>query len=121
VLPWSDPPSPSRPGYAVSTRGGREQLNEFAPEQILAEEVGKLEQQSEPKGINVVRLRELFAPYLRTVAVAESTEDRAWVAAVLGTTEPFLAVTGQCGRYLGLVPRDWAVNDILTALTSSAE
>jgi hypothetical protein len=120
VLPWSDPPVPA-PGFAVSDRGGRQHLNEFAPEQILAEEVGKLEQPSEPKGINVVRLRELFAPYLRTVAVAESAENRVWVAAVLGTTEPFLAVTGQGGRYLGLVPRDLAVNDILTALTSPTE
>ena len=30
------------------------------------------------QGINMVRLRELFAPSLRTAAVAESATDRAW-------------------------------------------
>ncbi len=46
---------------------------------------------------------------LRTcaLAVAESADDRTWPAALLGTTEPALAVTGQGGA-IGRVPRDWA-------------
>jgi len=113
-LPW-DVHSSARSEFVFPY--GERFKSEFADERLLAEEVGHHEEPT-PKGITLVRLRELFAPCLRTSSIDESADDTSWVEAVFQTSEPFIAVTRQ-RRYVGLMPRERAINDILATLAGT--
>jgi hypothetical protein len=112
TLPWGADPVADGKAWAALPPGG--ERNPLAPEQIIADEVGQLEVPA-PSGITIVRLRELLAPCLRIRHVDEAADADAWSAAVLSSEEPFVAVTRD-GRYVGLVPRERAVNEILRAV-----
>jgi hypothetical protein len=111
AFPW--PRSDMSKQYIVfgGTPGGR---NALASEQLLADELGQLEVDV-PNGITVVRLTELLAPYLRTIALEESADEETWIATVLDTVDPYIAVT-RSEQYVGLLPRERALNDIMKGL-----
>jgi hypothetical protein len=108
-FPWPRPDTSKR---FIAFPGS--ERNTLAPEQLLADELGQLEVPT-PNGITLVRLSELFAPYLRTTALEESADDETWIDTVLGTVDPYVAVT-RSREYAGLLPRERANNDILRGL-----
>jgi hypothetical protein len=91
--------------------------NELALAEFLASSIS--EPSDKPDHISVVRLATLFTPFLRKASLDESERGDAWVSTVLGTTDPYLAITRQ-GRYVRLIPREAAVNDIISTLIGRA-
>lgn len=118
ALPQPQPPAgPSlaarHPNFAFSHLGER---NELAQEQFLAADLGE---KAEPPdhGIDVVRLRQLFAPVLRCEHLERDWPAERRIQAALATDAPYMAVT-EGGRYLGLLGRAAVQNCILQALVA---
>ncbi|GIH25045.1 hypothetical protein Aph01nite_33550 [Acrocarpospora phusangensis] len=113
VLPFQVSPAAAQGGM-VMFAGRDGSPNPLGPEQILAREVGALEQKGEHGVITVTRLEELFHQSLRTTAIdLDAPAD--WVPTVLSSVDSFVGLS-HSGRYAGLLPRDQAVNEILRAL-----
>jgi hypothetical protein len=116
-LPQPQPPvvslATSHPHFAFSYQGDR---NELAQEQFLAADLGEKAEPPE-QGIDVVRLRQLFAPVLRSDHLENDWSSERRIEAALATDAPYMAITDG-GRYLGLLARDAVQNSILQALVA---
>jgi hypothetical protein len=93
----------------------------LAAEQILALQLGSIEEHKAHGVITATRLAELFDPVLRTRSadLEQGVSDSTWARTILSTTDRFIALTRD-ERYAGLLPREAAVNDILRALVGTA-
>ena len=107
VAPW--------PAVPVVHSGPSKAL---VPESILMQELGGQEAEA-PAKITVRRLEDLFDPILRTSVVEDSASEDDKLAAVLSTTDPYLAVVDH-GRYVTMIPRDVALNAALRGLLAGA-
>lgn len=116
-LPQPEPPAVSlatrHPHFAFSYQGNR---NELAQEQFLAADLGEKAEPPE-HGIDVVRLRQLFAPVLQGEHLENDWPSERRIQAALATDTPYMAVTDG-GRYLGLLARAAVQNSILQALVA---
>jgi hypothetical protein len=90
--------------------------NEFAPERLLAAELGRsIEMLEKPAGISIVRLRDLFGAILHTDVVDESWDRDRQLDAALSGAAPYVAITHR-GRYSQLLARQVAFGEVLKAL-----
>jgi hypothetical protein len=116
-LPQPQPPAVSlavrHPYFAFSNQGTR---NELAQEQFLAADLGEKAEPPE-HGIDVVRLRQLFAPVLQCEHLENDWSSERRISAALATDAPYMAVTDS-GRYLGLLSRTAVHNSVLQALVA---
>lgn len=100
--------------------GGTRQRNPHAAEQILAIELGPLENKNQQGDLTPSRLSQLFEHVLHTRSIdldATPTQGATFADAALATTDPFLALTrGQ--RYEALLSRERIINEILLAILS---
>ena len=123
------PPAPPFPQGAGPAAAGAQWVefpdgtdrNPLAAEQLLALELGPIEDRGEQGTVATTRLAELFAPVLRTthVNLDDDSDSNAWAKTVLTSTDRYAALTH--GRtYAGMLPREQVVNDVLRALLASA-
>ncbi|MFE4748952.1 hypothetical protein ACFRIB_01455 [Streptomyces mirabilis] len=82
-----------------------------APEQILLNEMRKLESPQGQRTISIVRLHDLFGAFLHRETLDEALPEQHWLRMVFGTDGDYLAVT-RSGRYLGLVARNRFLTDL---------
>ncbi|MGW4890742.1 hypothetical protein ACWEQL_00505 [Kitasatospora sp. NPDC004240] len=93
-------------------------LDPFAPEVLLANAVGDLEGVGRYTLVDLAEARAAFDTVLRHTAAevdAPAESDGFWARRVLDTREPFVPLVRR-NRYMGMLPRDRAVNDVLRTL-----
>lgn len=115
VLPFT-PPAPEASGsqWVEFPDGHR---NPLAAEQLLALELGGIENQRDQGTVSAPRLAELFTPVLRTdhIDLDEAPDSDGWARRTLALRDDYAAMTH--GRvYAGMVSRDQVVSDVLGAL-----
>jgi hypothetical protein len=86
--------------------------NEFATEQIFMSKIAPLECPT-PRGISVIRLRDLFESILHVGSIDENESENAWLDAATSQQDDYLAVTRN-GSYVGLLPHRALVAHVLT-------
>jgi hypothetical protein len=123
--PTPTPPFPITPealgAQWVVFPPGDNNRNPLAAEQLLALQLGPIEERGAHGTVNTIRLADLFAPVLRTayVDLDRARDNTDWVRTLLGSTERFVPLTNGTA-YAGMLPRDQAVNDVLRSLLAAA-
>jgi hypothetical protein len=92
-------------------------LNPFLDEQLLADALGRREQEG-ARDINVDRLWSLFRPVLRASHVDTTERDEDWFRSALLHDDDYVAMT-DAGRYVAMMSMTAIVNTVLRALTQA--
>jgi hypothetical protein len=119
ALPWMTQPI-SGESYLVweSGPGNRFEPNEFAAEQLLANQLTEFEP-PEAGGITTARLKHLADSFLRTDAIDRQWSDDERMDALLASEDEYVAVTDR-GQYVGLLSHAAGRTMILQALVREA-
>ncbi|HYI32862.1 MAG TPA: hypothetical protein VEX88_05310 [Glaciibacter sp.] len=109
------PPVPSVPPFIAYPDADPGRLNEFLEEQILANELSRIEHP--PRELTVTGLTTLLEPVIRTSAVDRTDLEAEWFRKVLRSDDEYLCVTNS-GQYVALISRTEVLSEILLALTA---
>lgn len=95
--------------------------NELLAEQLLASDLGAtVENQEQPKRINLVRLEELFRPVLHKESIDEGWPNERQISEFFNSDSAYIAVT-QNGKYSTLVSRLTVLNTIVKTLVEQKQ
>lgn len=118
--PWMQPGlATQHPWMAFDNTTGSP--NELLAEQLLASDLGAtVENQEQPKRINLVRLEELFRPVLHKESIDESWPKERQISEFFNSASAYIAVT-QNGKYSTLVSRLTVLNTIVKTLVEQKQ
>jgi hypothetical protein len=110
TVPWT-------PTYTIDPERSSRDL---APEALLMNVIATVESPGPVRSISIGRLDDLVGPVMRTTSVEDSAPEHEKLAAVLATTDAYIAVVDQ-GHYATVISRDVAVNAVLRSVVQSTD